>query len=263
VVGVPQDKNSVSLPQQPTGRNRVFYLPMQIQSGCFFSSLAGVCTGQKLGFWTFLDINEELSFHTTDENSVSERIPMRKVNFRAGYYYHLYNRGVNRQPIFFNDENWAYFIKRLRHYCKSDLIDIVAYCLMPNHYHLLVHLKIDDLSRKIMQPFTVSYTKAVNKQQSRVGPIFQGPFKAKLIDKDEYLLHLSRYIHLNPVQLGLVDHPAAWKFSSYQDYVVLRKGTLPRPDIVLSQFPSCQAYAEFVNSYSKADQQLIEHLMLD
>jgi len=188
---------------------------------------------------------------------------MRKIQFCAGEYYHLYNRGVNRQPIFFCNENWGFFIKRLRDYCKPDFIDVVAYCLMPNHYHLMVHLKINELSAKIMQPFTVSYTKAVNVQQKRVGPLFQGPFKATHIDENEYLLHLSRYIHLNPVFAGLVDHPAKWVFSSYRDYVGLRQGTFPKPDIVLSQFTSCQAYVEFVEAYIEEDKKLIEHLMLD
>ena len=188
---------------------------------------------------------------------------MRKIQFKAGNYYHLYNRGVNREPIFFNDQNWEYFIKRLRHYCRPELIDIVAYCLMPNHYHLLVYVKDDNLSAKIMQPFTVSYTKAVNRQQSRVGPIFQGAFKAKLIDKNEYLLHLSRYIHLNPVFAELTANPANWAFSSYQDYVGLRNGTLTEPQIVLSQFPSRQAYAKFVLTHTDADREFIEHLMFD
>ncbi len=188
---------------------------------------------------------------------------MRNLQFKAGHYYHLYNRGVNREPIFFNEENWEYFIKRLRRYCRPELIDIVAYCLMPNHYHILVYLNDDNLSTKIMQPFTVSYTKAVNRQQSRVGPIFQGAFKAKLIDKIEYLLHLSRYIHLNPVFAGLTDNPANWTFSSYKDYVGLRNGTLAKPQIVLSQFPSRQAYAKFVLAYSETDRELIEHMMFD
>ena len=188
---------------------------------------------------------------------------MRDIQFRAGHYYHLYNRGVDRQPIFFDEENWGYFIKRLRHYCIPDLIEIIAYCLMPNHYHILANLKDDNLSTKIMQPFTVSYTKAVNRQQDRVGPVFQGAFKAKLVDKNEYLLHLSRYIHLNPVLAGIADNPATWTLSSYQDYVGLRNGTLSKPDIVLSQFPSRQAYAKFVRAYSETDRELIEHLMLD
>ena len=188
---------------------------------------------------------------------------MRDIQFRAGHYYHLYNRGVNPQPIFFEEKNWGYFIRRLRHYCTPDLIEIVAYCLMPNHYHVLAYLKDDDLSTKIMQPFTVSYTKAVNRQRDRIGPVFQGPFKAKLVDKNEYLLHLSRYIHLNPVMAGITGNPKSWVFSSYQDYVGLRNGTLSKPDIVLSQLPSRQAYAKFVRAYTETDRKFIEHLMLD
>ena len=179
-----------------------------------------------------------------------DRRQMRKIQFRSGYYYHIYNRGVNRQAIFFNDENWGYFMRRLRHYCTSELIEIIAYCLMPNHYHLLVYLKDNNLSTKVMQPLAVSYTKSVNRQQGRVGPIFQGAFQAKLVDKTEYLLYLSRYLHLNPVLAGLVENPATWTFSSYRDYVGLRKGTLPRPDVVLSHFPSRESYAEFVKGYS-------------
>lgn len=89
-------------------------------------------------------------------------MPYRKVPFRAGHCYHLYNRGVNRGPIFFCDENWRFFIQRLRDYFISPHADILAYCLMPNHYHLLVYLKTDDLSQRVMQPLTVSYTKAIN-----------------------------------------------------------------------------------------------------
>lgn len=190
-------------------------------------------------------------------------MPYRKIEFRTGHYYHLYNRGVNRQPIFFCDENWAYFLKRLRHYFLPELVDILAYCLMPTHYHLLVYLRIDDLSKCIMQPFSLSYTKAVNKQQGRVGPLFQGRFQVAWVDKDEYLLHLSRYIHLNPVAAGLVVRPEEWVFSSYRDYVGLREGTLPVPDAILSQFPSRQAYREFVESYRDQDTRNIEHLLFE
>ena len=187
----------------------------------------------------------------------------RKVEFHAGYCYHIYNRGVARQPIFFNDGNWRFFIERLREYFTPGLIDIIAYCLMPNHYHLLACLLCDDLSNRIMQPFTVSYTKAINAQQRRVGPLFQGRFKAKLVDKDEYLLHLSRYIHLNPVHAGLANRPEDWVFSSYRDYVGLRAGTLAKPGLVVGQFPSPQVYAQFVADYVDADRRVIRHLILD
>jgi len=188
---------------------------------------------------------------------------MRKVRFAAGKCYHLYNRGVNRQPIFFDAGNWDYFIARMRHYFRPDLIEVLAYCLMPNHYHLLVHLKHGELSRRVMHPFSVSYSKAVNRGQGRVGPLFQGPFKGKMVDKDEYLTHLSRYIHLNPVLAGLVAHPDEWVYSSYLDYVGRRDGPLTRPDFILSFFPSPGAYAEYVESYCQADREVVEHLMLD
>ena len=78
-----------------------------------------------------------------------------------------------------------------------------------------------------MQPLTVSYAKSINKQEERSGHLFQGPFQVKLVDRDEYLKWLSRYIHLNPVVAGLVERPEEWAFSSYRDYVGLRNGTLP------------------------------------
>jgi len=191
-------------------------------------------------------------------------MPYRKIKFLTGQVYHLYNRGVNRQPIFFCDENWGYFIKRLRHYFQPDVADILAYCLMPTHYHLMVTLKTDDFSARVMQPFSVSYTKAINRQQDRVGPLFQGPFRAAWVDEDSYLLHLSRYIHLNPVAAGLAARPEDWAFSSYRDYVGLRDGALPVTDeILLSQFPSRQAYREFVESYCEQENQVITHLLLD
>ena len=188
-------------------------------------------------------------------------MPYRRIRFHAGEAYHLYNRGVNRQPIFFCPENWGYMLKLFRRYFRPELIDIVAYCLMPNHYHLLVRLNVDDLGKEVMQPWGVSYTKAVNKQQGRVGPIFQGPFQAVHVSRDEYLMHLSRYIHRNPVEAGLVAAPEAWTFSSYRDYIGLRQGTLPRPDVVLSLFPSRQAYREFVET--DQDPSIIAPMMLD
>jgi REP element-mobilizing transposase RayT len=188
---------------------------------------------------------------------------MRKISFQPGHAYHLYNRGVDRQPIFFQDQNWGFFIRRLRAYFDPGLIDLIAYCLMPTHYHLLVYLKTSQLSKRIMQPLGVSYAKAINRQQNRVGPLFQGPFRAKLVDRDAYLSHLTRYIHLNPVAAGLVDSPAGWRYSSYLDYIGLRQGTLPRPDIVLSQFPSRAAYQRYVEGSDDTGLQLIEHLLMD
>jgi putative transposase len=183
------------------------------------------------------------------------------VVFQSGQYYHIYNRGVNRQLIFFCEDNWGFFLRRLRQHLKHELVDVVAYCLMPTHYHLLIFLKADHPLSKLMQPFGVSYSKAVNRQQARTGPLFQGPFRAKLIDKDEYLLHLSRYLHLNPVSGGMVQHPEDWSFSSYRDFIGLRNGTLPVPDAKLRHFASREAYKRFVEAHQ--DNTDIQHLLFE
>ena len=161
---------------------------------------------------------------------------MRQEQIVQGQYYHIYNRGVNYQPIFFNRGNWVFFLRRLRENLVDGAAEVIAYCLMLNHYHFLMRVQTEDFGKNVMQPFTVSYTKAINKQQGRVGPLFQGPFQAKIVKEDRYLLHLSRYIHLNPVSAGLVKNPADWEFSSYQEYTGLRAGTLPKTDLVLNYF---------------------------
>ncbi len=190
-------------------------------------------------------------------------MPYRKVVLMAGYYYHIYNRGVNREPIFFRQENWRYFIELVRRYFQPMAADIVAYCLMPNHYHLLALLKTNQFSHEVMQPFSLAYTKSINRQEDRVGPLFQGPFQALLVDREEYLLHLSRYIHSNPVSAGLVSRAEEWQYSSYRDYIGMRDGTLPKPETVLSQFDSRLAYRRFVEAYTNDGVKAIEHLILD
>lgn len=202
-------------------------------------------------------------------------MPRRTVPLIADEYYHLYNRGVNRQTIFFEQENYSFFLRGLRRYLIGETKNseffknsefsttiIIAYCLMPNHYHLLVRPHSDQLSRQ-MQRFSISYTRAVNKRYGRVGPLFQGQFQATHVDKDAYLTHLSRYIHLNPVAAGLVARPQDWTYSSYRDIIGLRDGTLPRPAAVLEQFPSTAVYRDFVEGPDDSGLEMIEHLLPD
>ena len=167
--------------------------------------------------------------------------------FHPHNYYHVYNRGVNRHQIFYRERNWGFFITKLRQYFDPDLVDVLAYCLMPNHYHLLIYIKAEhDFGRKVMMPFVTSYTKAINAQEKRVGPLFQGRFKSIHVDDEAYLLNLTRYIHRNPVDAGLVDRPQDWPYSSYLDYVGLRDGSLPMTNVVLDRFESVSVYRDYV-----------------
>jgi putative transposase len=189
-------------------------------------------------------------------------MPYREHKLVAGEYYHVFNRGNDRQPIFFEQANMAFFLRQSRKYIDGNGTQIIAYCLMPNHYHLLLCPTLDSLSRQL-QLFTLSYTKAINKRYNRVGSLFQGRFKGAYIDHDGYLLHLSRYIHLNPVTAGLVKRAEDWEFSSYREFIGIRFGTLPKPDVILRQFNSCDDYRLFVESYNMDDRKAIVHLLFD
>jgi len=197
-------------------------------------------------------------------------MPRREVQLCAGEYYHLYNRGNNRERIFYERENYSFFLRRVWKYLVP-VLEIIAYCLMPTHYHLLIRVKTSEVSEnlgglgasKAMMKFAVSYTKAMNKRYDRVGALFQGAFKAKHIAENSYLVHLSRYIHLNPVMVGLAKRPKDWEFSSYRECIGLRDGALPNPEIVMSQFPSPEAYREFVGSYTPREREIIADLLFD
>lgn len=178
----------------------------------------------------------------------------------AGGIYHLYNRGNNRGRLFFEAENYRFFLRQLEKYFLPAQIELLAYCLMPNHYHLLVLLHDANLSA-VMQRFSLSYSKAMARRFQRTGSLFEGPFQSRHVAKYEYLLHLSRYIHLNPVVAGLVSRPEDWEFSSYREYLGLRAGGPARPEVVLGVLEA-RGYQEFVES-ALADESEIADLRID
>jgi REP element-mobilizing transposase RayT len=188
---------------------------------------------------------------------------MRKTPILPEQFHHIYNRGVNHGRIFFTRANRLFFLRRLRDFCPPAKRHIIAYCLMPNHYHLLIQAHCPDFGKEVMQPFAVSYAKALNNQEGRSGHFFEGPFRNRLVTSAADLVNLSRYIHLNPVSAGLVDRPEAWEFSSYRDYVGLRAGTLPHPAPVLALFTSPADYAEFVCGPADPAAGLAAELLLD
>ena len=164
----------------------------------------------------------------------------------AGHYYHVYNRGCNRQRIFANDGNYVFLLQRAKSFLADYPLSVIAYCLMPNHYHFLLRPEVDGTLPRFIQRLFSSYTQAFNKQQGRSGTLFEGRAKSVLVDTDEYVLHLCRYIHLNPVGAGLVAHPGEWPYSSYPEWVERRDGTLVDRAFVRQYFLTAAEYEAFV-----------------
>jgi REP element-mobilizing transposase RayT len=139
-----------------------------------------------------------------------------------GAIYHVTSRGNERKTVFKSQRDREKFLSYLESATERYEAVIHVYCLMDNHYHLLIETPAGNLSQ-IMHHVNGAYTTYFNTKQSRAGHLFQGRYKAILIDADEYAKELSRYIHLNPVRVGIAENPAEYKWSSCQYYTVDKK----------------------------------------
>ena len=191
--------------------------------------------------------------------------PFRKKEFYQGGYFHIYNRGANQDLIFFNPDNFLYCLQLLGKYKIKYKISIIGYCLMPNHYHLLIRQDASNGISEFMRDVFNSYVQAVNLQQRRKGTLFQGRFRHIQIEKDEHILHLCRYIHLNPVKAGLTKLPEEWLYSNYLDWIGERKGILTDRSFMKDNFGNSTNYREFVMDYlqEKKAEKIIAKYMLD
>lgn len=215
----------------------------------------------------------------------------------SGGSYHIYNRGVEKRIIFKNRSDYAKFISIIESYMtpKTDLslgipithtpywrsklekdeVEIVSFCLMPNHFHFLLKQNTRDGVTKFMRRISNAYVNYFNKKYKREGTLFQGKFKAVLIDTDAYLLHLSRYIHLNPIEvrplnIGRSQWLLNYPYSSYMEYLGKRKTKWIKHQIVLdffrkngSLFKKAKTYKQFVESYISKTENQIKSLTLD
>lgn len=173
-------------------------------------------------------------------------MPYRRDVFTSGHYYHVYNRGAGRGLLFFNSGNYEYCLRLVKRYHQRYGVTVIAYCLMPNHYHFLLRQETDQpISKFINVPFN-AYTQAVNRHHYRTGTLFEGRFRHVLVDREEYLVHLCRYIHLNPVKAKLVTQPEDWSYSNYLEWVGRRAGTLKDELFVRDRFSNLEEYQRFV-----------------
>lgn len=152
------------------------------------------------------------------------------MDFVPNHFYHVYNRGNNGQSIFYDRQNYLYFLKKMKNHLKP-YSHVLAYCLMPNHFHWLLYIPNNtDLTanslNKAIGTLLSSYTKAINKKYDRTGSLFQQRTKAVAIDSKNYIITCFHYIHRNPIEAGLVQLPKQWLFSSYRDYTETRNSNL-------------------------------------
>jgi putative transposase len=175
-------------------------------------------------------------------------MPKRAIEFINGCYYHVYNRGFDRNPIFYNPSDYLFALDLIQKYFKEYFISIIAYCLMPNHYHFLLRQDGDlPLCEAIRDTFN-TYVQGLNKKAKRHGALFQGRFNAIMINDEEYLIHLCRYIHRNPIDSfkPLVGRLEDWAYSNYPEWIGRRNGKLVDRNFVKGCFANGAEYEAFV-----------------
>lgn len=174
---------------------------------------------------------------------------VKNVELIPGYYYHIYNRTVSNDLLFNEEKNFSFFISRIKKYLLTES-EVLAYCLMPNHFHLLVKIKSTDFSSS-MHRLALSYVVAFNKMYHRRGRLFNSPYQRIHINNASYLLHLSKYIHINPLDAKLVTSPGEWKYSSYCEFVGTREIEFINPGFILDILSDDlnSSIAEQQNSY--------------
>jgi len=171
------------------------------------------------------------------------------ISWQPDHYYHIYNRGARRLSIFREKENYVFVLGLIRKYLSEFNLSLIAYVLMPNHYHFLVQQLGEHDAGLLPQRVFNSYSKAYNKRYDHSGTLFEGRYKAKHVDSDAYLRHLCRYIHANPVKDGLVEHIEEWPYSNYLEWMDMRSGTLVDRQFIADMFTDTASYEEFVRDY--------------
>lgn len=224
-------------------------------------------------------------------------MPGRKIPLVTNEVYHVINRGAGSQPIFLNQRDYLRALETIFYYQNQDLslrysfflrlpkhqkeelldrlkarrkflVEIIAHCLMPNHFHLLLKQIRDDGISIFISKFSNSYTRYFNTNQKRIGSLLQGNFKAARMETDEQLIHVSRYIHLNPYSSYVVKNLKElenYPYSSLPEYLNPKMPVRCSKEIVLHHFKNVASYKKFV--FDQADYQRrlqeIKHLVLE
>lgn len=204
-----------------------------------------------------------------------------------GGVYHICTRGVEQRNIFRSNKDKIRFLKLLIHYLPQGLVrsfsmaqkyrqeasltnegeglvDLIGYCLMPNHVHLLVRENTENGTSQYMHRLLTSYAKYFNISERRSGSLFVNPFKAVLVDDDEQLLHVSRYVHLNPYVAHMIKDPYIYRWSSLSEYIDRKKSDISHTSLLRSLITP-KEYREFIMNEAEYAKSLadIKHLLVD
>lgn len=212
-------------------------------------------------------------------------MPSRFIPFVNEEFYHIFNRGTGQMQIFNQNRNYQRFIKTMLYYQiqgpkprfslfnpenvhldkNRKIVEIVCFCLMPNHFHFLIQQKMDKGITEFASKLSNSYTKYFNTKNHRQGPLLQGEFKAVHVETNEQLLHLSRYIHLNPLVSYISKSLDQYRWSSYLEYKKKENTNFFSKEIILNQFKTTLDYEEFILNQEDYGKKLegIKHQLLD
>jgi REP element-mobilizing transposase RayT len=166
------------------------------------------------------------------------------------YYYHIYNRGINKQPIFFDASDYKKFLAFCAYHTEP-FLDVLAYCLIPNHFHMLIYVQKDCnrlIKRNLSNPignWLNAYAQYFNKKTDRTGSLFQRPFKRKRITTQEYLMRAIYYIHRNPMHHRITNKPENYTFSSYKTITEKSSDSFIKKDHVLTWFENSRHFDEY------------------
>ena len=222
----------------------------------------------------------------------------RSIEFAPEEFYHIYNRGVDKREVFLDEADYIRFLTSMREFnsildreerlrklekeksesnsdseldsdfsasTEQKLVEIICYCLNPNHYHFILRqLQKNGISR-FMQKVGTGYTNYFNKKQNRSGALFQGKFKSIHIDSNDYLLYLSAYVNANNFIHGFNEKLEDWAYSSYLDYAGQRAGKLSKKEVILGQFDNnFSQYAKYIKDnalYLKEKKEMASYIL--
>lgn len=196
------------------------------------------------GVATAISVAQAARTRTSQTNTNMSQAKYRKKEFYKGAYYHVYNRGVNKEAIFLEDEDFLYYISKIKQFKDKYKVNIIAYSLLNNHYHQLLEQLSDIPISKFLLAVNTSYGGYFNKKYKRVGTLTQDRNKQSIIRSDEQFYWMSVYVNCN-YEIHKLGKAKEYQRSSYQDYLNLRSGTFCDKSKIESHFKTPEEYEKF------------------